>query len=49
MNDIMLIRLMSVEHTVNPHNLTGRGGGKITPQADLFAAISEPHVVDRYP
>ena len=33
---------------LNPHNLTG-GGGKITPQADLFAAISEPHVVDRYP
>ena len=33
----------------NPHNLTGGEGGKITPQADLVAAISESHVVDRYP
>ena len=29
-------------------NLTGVGG-KITPQANLFAAILEPHAVDRYP
>ena len=32
----------------NPHNLTG-GEGKITPQADLFAALAEPHGIDRYP
>ena len=36
------------------YDLTGGGGGKITPQADVFAAIlepaiSEPHVVDIYP
>ena len=34
--------------SVNPHNLTG-GWGVNYPPADLFAAISEPHVVDRHP